>query len=356
MYSYIYKLTENPAMEKSGPNTQLNKPVGASPATLTLQWLAYAFWGWLGLVLIWLTATTFNFFIRGNQSSGSSGVAEAIVYPLAAVVVLAVIAGICDWIYARRESTPKKVGGESVIMIIHTVIFALLGIGAVIVAVFALISMLMTTSSSDGDYAKISLFTALVVAVFYAGAAMRTALAGHIKHMKAIGWSIMLVVVGGVLIASIAGPTAFSISTKQDRLIEKGIGPLAETINSYANQNNRLPDSLESLNLTHEDAKQIVNEKLVTYKPDVKPAESTTSNFVMPASETNPDLVLENILEPQDSVSGKIFYYELCVNYKAEKKSAWESTTNQEYRSYVSGYDSHGAGDYCYKASTFGKY
>lgn len=331
-------------MENIEPNVQSARSDRVSPATLTLQWLAYAFWGWLGIALLWLSVVTFGFFVEGNTSSNS--IAEAIAYPLAATIVLVIVAVVADWLYAGRESVPKKHGMESVIMVVHTVIFALLGIGAVVAAIFALINMLISSNPSN-KWPTVALFTALVVAVFYIALTLRTAMAGHVKHVRIVAWSALLAITIGMLISGIAGPTAFSISTRQDRLIENSIGQIAESINIYANNNSKLPDSLETLQINGDDAKKVISNKLVSYKPNVKPSETinTSSSVAYPDAKD-----LSGLLLPQNSQ--KRFFYELCVNYKAEKKFGWTSPMTDEYPNYISGYDAHGKGDYCYKVST----
>ncbi len=331
-------------MENIGPKKQLEKIDRVSTATLTLQWLAYAFWGWLGIALLWLSVVTFGFFIEGNTSSNN--IAEAIAYPLAATIVLAIVAGVADWLYASRESVPKKHGMESAIMVIHTVIFALLGIGAVVAAIFALINMLISSNPSN-NWPMIALLTALVVAVFYIALTLRTAMAGHVKHMRVIAWSVILATTAGMLISGIVGPTAFSIATKQDRLIENAIGPIAESINMYASTNSKLPESLETLKIDNDDAKKVISDKLVTYRPNVKPSETinTSSSVAYPEAKDLPAPI-----SPQNSQER--FFYELCVDYIAEKKAGWTGAMTDEYPAYISGYDAHGKGEYCCKVST----
>lgn len=338
-------------------------PPNSAP-TLIFQWLAYAFWGWLGVSLIWLGAVTFMYFIKGDAAYG--GATGTIAYPLASTAVLAVIAAVCDIFYARKESAPKKTGMENVIMIIHSVIFALFGIGAIVIAVFALVNLLISTGASDENGAKITLFTSLVVAAFYLALTARVALSGHVRHIRKIAWLVMALVAGGLFAAGIVGPTVYSVQTKQDRLIESGISAVSESINEYANKNEKLPASLNELDLKSEDAKKIVAENLVEYKPNTKPAETIPGYNTYDLSALEKNLTdtsgdstasaTSNAIMPYPAQSQKRFFYQLCVNYKAEKKNEWEENMyaqrDDDYVQYVSGYDAHPKGNYCYKVST----
>lgn len=346
-------------MVKPGTPEQTKPNPHVSAATLILQWLSYAFWGWLGVSLIWLAAVTFAHFIAPDTSSSTTS--EAIAYPLASTVVLAIIASVCDFFYTRKESVPKKIGMENVIMIIHAVIFALLSIGATVVAVFALVNLLISIGASSEESAKITLFTALVAALFYLALASRVALAGQVKRMRGAAWSVMMVTVIGIFVASIVGPTSYSIYTKQDRLIESSLSPITESISVYVNKNDKLPENLNELSIKNEDAKKVIAENLITYKPNTKPAGLIEQGYqIAPEQlELGMGAAASSIMPAIDQ---KQFYYQLCVDYRAEKKNEWDSVIYPQeddgYASYISGYDSHGKGNHCYKVSTpgYGKY
>ncbi|NCU40636.1 hypothetical protein EOL73_02665 [Candidatus Saccharibacteria bacterium] len=326
-------------MEKPDSKALKLEAIHTSPATLILQWLAYAFWGWLGVVIIWLSAITFSFFVQGNEFDGN--IAEAVAYPLAATIVLAIIAVISDMFYSRRECTTKKTGMESIIMIIHTVLFALLGIAAIVVAVFSLINMLISTGVSVGNGAKITLYTSFVGFVFYAVLALRVALVGNVKNIRKISWITLLSINVIMLITSLVGPIAFSINTKQDRLIETSLNSIVESINQYVDKNNKLPDSLSSISLNNKDAETVIAEELIKFKPNIKPAENIRQNISAYLS--------ENTTVKNDQ---KTFFYEICTTYIAEKKVSWNDISPEEYPNYISPYSAHPKGDYCYKLST----
>ena len=81
-------------------------------ATLTIQWLSYAFWGWLALSLTWLGAIVFSFFV--DAGSNASDIGDSIIYPVSATVVLLIICAITDFFYSKRE-TAKKEGSANLL-------------------------------------------------------------------------------------------------------------------------------------------------------------------------------------------------------------------------------------------------
>src|ERR1700722_14381258 len=75
-----------------------------------------------------------------------------------------------DFSYSKREPK-KKEGAAMVVMVIHAVLFALIGIGAVIYAVFSFVSLV--TSSGSHNSAYVSLWSSILIAVFYAATFIR---------------------------------------------------------------------------------------------------------------------------------------------------------------------------------------
>lgn len=166
----------------AGPAAPGVPPAGApahahtNAGTIILQWLTYAFWGWTVLILSFLTYNVLSDFISGDGSSVNY-------YLIAALAVLLPISLICDYFYAKGEPV-KKTGAAMVVMVIHAVIFALLGIGSLLGAAFSLVALLTSHGSSGGvgfydqstthQTATIYLIGALIVAVFYAITFART--------------------------------------------------------------------------------------------------------------------------------------------------------------------------------------
>ena len=116
------------------PSAHSNNSLPNTAGTLILQWLTYAFWGWAVLSLSILTGLVIFNFLNGSQSSTSTP------YAIAAVIVLLPISVLCDYLYSKREPILKS-GPSLVIMVIHSVIFALFGIAALITVCIALLTV-----------------------------------------------------------------------------------------------------------------------------------------------------------------------------------------------------------------------
>ena len=288
------------------------KPVAtsSSPGVLVLQWLTYAFWGWTALALIWLTSQSVSFFIDSDADRGYQN--ESISYALAAVIVLFIISFVCDWIYAKREPL-HKAGAAMVIMIIHAVIFALFAIGSLIAAVFAVVNLLIGSDTGGNEGPLTVLITGLIMAVVYGATLLRTLRPFKLKRVTLVYGLFMAVVSVGVTVLAIAGPALHAAQTRDDRLIERGLPQVSESIRSYAQQYNKLPASLSAVesDLT-DDAKDLVDRDLVKYIPGEKRA----GGLQLLQSDTTE---VKPIMAPAPSES--VYDYQLCVTYKAKKGS-----------------------------------
>lgn len=277
-----------------------------SPGSLVLQWLTYAFWGWTVLALAWLTTISVGFFIDKSNGSESTTIA----YSLSAVVVLFLISLVCDILYTKREQLVKH-GAAMVIMIIHAVLFALFGIGALIVAVFAVVRLLIgdsTTGEQYGDSGTLTtLITGLVIAVVYGATLMRTLRPFKLKRSSLVYWIFMTLVTGAVVALALAGPTWNARQTRDDRLIERSLSGVSEAVRVYTEKSNKLPASLEDVrDQTTGDARTLIDRGLVEYTAGQKlPAD--------PATTVTPD---KPIALPD---SADAYSYKLCVTYKAKK-------------------------------------
>ena len=140
-------------------------PHHTNAITIILQWLTYAFWGWTILVLSALTALVFA---RLLNSGGSS---NANYYVISAAMVLLPISFVTDFFYSKKEPE-KKVGAAMVVMVIHAVLFALFGIGALIFAVFSFVSLLVSSGSHTSTY--VGLWSSILITIFYAATFVRT--------------------------------------------------------------------------------------------------------------------------------------------------------------------------------------
>src|ERR1035438_3396173 len=137
----------------------------SNPGLIVLQWLTYAFWGWTIVAMSILTVTVFAYYI-GGANDGSF-----IPYTVAATWVLLPISVICDFFYSKQEPQ-KKTRAASIVMIIHSVLFALLGIGAFITIVVCLVELF--TSNSGSSYTHVVLYSAMIVTVLYLAVFLRT--------------------------------------------------------------------------------------------------------------------------------------------------------------------------------------
>jgi hypothetical protein len=303
------------------------EPVNAG--LIILQWLTYAFWGWTVLALSILTAMVIANFINDTELGGFTP------YGIAAILVLLPISYICDHFYSKKEPQ-KKAGVEVLVMVIHAVIFALFGIGSLIFAVFSVVQLF--TNSGGSSAAQASLYTSLIIAFYYGITFLRTLNPSFIPWIRRFYRIIMPISIGIIAILGIVGPMAQERNTRDDRLMMSELPSVQSSINNYARANDELPTNLEALTLSG-DSKQLVDRKLVTYKPQAA--------TITPAS----------ILGDSDITPRATYRYELCVTYKKESKdygkySSYDNTYEEDgYASYLSVY-SHPAGEVCYKLKT----
>ena len=304
------------------PTVDPTHPHVNTPGVIVLQWLTYAFWGWLILGLLWLMSV-----ILVNAILGES-VNEVVPYAIAASLVLFPLSFVCDTLYRKHEPT-KKTGAAMVIMVIHAVLFAILGILSLIIAVFIGINALINIGDPL-DSQMVGLSVAAFAALLYAGAFVRTL--NPFKTKKpAFGYGIAMAVVTVALLAfAIVGPVVSSIATRGDRLIEQALPRVQTSIDSYISDNNKLPSSLNDVTITDSDAKNLVDEGKVEYKAIGKLSETTLDETLSTSS---------------------TYRYQLCVEYKAEKNNEttrYSYSDEDGYTNYISTY-SHGAGKTCYK-------
>ncbi len=310
---------------KNTPADQTN----ITPGVIVLQWLTYAFWGLTVLATSVLATTVIAYFITPSNNNDFSA------YATAAVLVLLPISVVCDIFYSKREPQ-HKTGASSIIMIIHAVVFALFGIGAIIGIVFSLVQLLI--SSSDITGTRIALYSEIVIVFLYAVTFLRTLLPVKLVKFRQYYPIFMIVVAGIISVLSFIGPVANAQLTRNDKLIDNNLYSIQSGVDIYVNSQNKLPADLNSLDLTG-DAKKIVDENLVKYTANSKPSAVTSSTF-------NP------------STSTTTFYYKLCVDYKAASNNSngvismpTPATESDGYNSYIPS-SSHPAGNYCYKLSS----
>ena len=297
------------------------------PGIIVLQWLTYAFWGWTIVAITSLLATTLTHMITGAGTGGFTP------YGIAATLVLLPISAICDIFYTKHEPQ-KKTGAATIVMVIHAVLFALLGIASLIGIVFCLIQLFI--SSNDLKPTQVGLLTLLCVAVMYGITFVRVLNPVKLTWIRQAYLAIMCGATIGVIALSVVGPLRYERLTKNDRFIAENISDLTSAINNRTNKQNSLPTSLTDIQATGSTQK-LVESKLVEYKPNTKSPQ---------ASDTYPG----------DEQADKVYFYQLCVTYaRASSNYGDESQiatiSRDDYNEYVDAY-SHPAGTVCYKVAT----
>lgn len=325
-------------LDSTSSNSRGSSRVPVSAGLVVLQWLTYAFWGWTVLALSILTSMVIANFIGGADVGGATP------YGIAAILVLLPISYICDVFYSKREPTHKS-GPETLVMVIHAVLFALFGIGALIFAVFAMIKLL--TSGTDVDSTLTALLSSLIIAVYYGLTFLRTLNPAQLRWIQRYYKFVMLITISIIAILGIIGPVAKERSLRDDKLIVQALPELNYTIQSYAQDNKKLPDNLQELDL-EDDTKQLVDRNLVTYKPEdsiTEEGNDTVSNNNRPSKPL-----------PGTAKAGTVYRYQLCVTYKEKSgsSSGYEDLSSYDssgYTNYLSTYQ-HKAGNVCYKLKT----
>lgn len=340
----VVKKVETPEvqLEKPAVATPVTEPVSTShiqveqvknaPGVLVLQWLAYAFWGWTAASLWWLTALVVGHFTNPQTNSYSE---NWLAYSFASTLVLYLISMATDLVYARKEPL-HKTGAATVIMIIHTVVYSLIGIGAAITAVFSVVNIFLETSQTYNDGAVTALIAAVVMMVVYAFLVLRILRPVSRAWVPKLFWISMSIITIGMMAASIIGPIAESKMTANDRLIEDGLTGVSSGIRSYTTANKKLPASLSDVRTSlgiETSAARLLDKNLVQYTPGKQvTSQSTTTSGVRLSSTTT-------------------YNYKLCVKYARTSSNRYYSTYSYDSyytdktTPYVSG---HGAGTVCY--------
>jgi hypothetical protein len=303
-----------PDLEKNETNT---------PGVVILQWLSYAFWGWLIISLIWLVSIVVSNLLFGGSSSYASG--TIVPYAIAAAIVLLPIAFLTDLFYRKHEPV-KKTGVAMVIMVIHAVLFALLTIVSLILSVFNGLNAVLENSSNI-NVQLIVLYTSLLATLLYAATFIRVL--NPFKSKKPIVlYSLSMVGITVILLLfAIVGPFLQTLASKDDRRIEQNLPAVSRSIGTYIQDNERLPANLDDVTYEDEEAKQLIADGLVTFKPE----ESVTNTM------------RNNRVEQR---------YQLCVTYAladSDEYSSYSRATD-DYSSFVRT-NGHEKGDICYKVS-----
>jgi competence protein ComGC len=337
--------TQQTSIPSALPESTKESSSKNTPGTIILQWLTYAFWGWTVLVSGVLATASISNMVLGADTG------EFTTYALAAVLVLLPISIVCDIFYSKNEPQ-KKTGAAMVVMVIHAVLFALIGIGTLITAVFAVVQML--TNGGQVGWSKVTLYSALVCTILYVATFLRTLNPQQLPWLSKAYKLFMIVAVLIITVLCVVGPISYEYATKNDKLIVANINTIESSVNSYTQKNNKLPSSLNDLKLSG-DAKLLVQNNLVKYTPGDKNTKESTAS-----SKTKPYYVTS-------------YTYTLCVNYAKpdnnlrtgtdyssyDQSGSLESGTTEDDTKLSSGYvrtSGHPAGEVCYKLKTDNDY
>lgn len=312
------------------------KPVYTGPITAILQWLTYAFWGWVAVAVAALVAVSTGFALDGYSSDY-----ESVAYMVASALVLAPIALVCDILFSKREEDHKH-GIFMVIMVIHAVLYALLAVGALATMVFSLISIILSDTSNVTGPLVVAV-TAAVLVVFYTLLFIRIIRPAVKTKFRLLARLLLLAIVLGAMIWGIAGPVVQSYIRKDDRRAAQAAQTLSNLIDSYATKEKELPKTIEEAAIRDnagsysQDSTELVRsaaaDKLVTYTPNTKPA-TVTAEMVGAGTETT-------------------YFYELCVTYAyddASREISYGSDMPSDNDGYQRGLfgTSGKAGTHCY--------
>lgn len=286
-----------------------------------LQWLTYAFWYWLILGLIWVLALILA---SAMIDDASRTIAEMVPFALATVAVLLPAAFVIDLFYRRHES-PEKTGASAVIMTVHTVLFAVCSVGALVAAIFAVLGGLVDGNFSDERV--VAILTLLGATVLFAITLPRVLYPAKIVKLPLIYSSVMLGISLLILILSFIGPVSASIKTRNDRHIESGLYDVSQQIQNYINTNKEAPASLDDIRFSSHSARLLIDNNLVSYKDE--------------GAVVNQLGTLEK------------HRYQLCVTYAEARVDSYGGIEIYDldedgYRSYPAT-SSHSAGEVCYK-------
>lgn len=294
-----------------------------SPLSLILQWLTYAFWLASTVSVTILTGFISYYFLSGDNDSTSPTT-----YAIAAVVSFVIFAVICDLLYIKKEPT-HKIKGASAIMIVHAVIFALGGVGALFTIIFNLVTLVTGENIGYGyqDYTTtVNILAALSGLVFCVILFFRTIATKRIFNLRKI-IVIVLALLSMILVGlGVSGPIVNLMANKDDRLIETSLSQISSDISSYSYKNKSLPATLENLSLS-DSINDLVSRNKITYK-----------------------------IEANDQNS--YYYYQLCADFKSADTTSkyiknYYNSSSDERSSYVDT-TGHPAGSVCYKLQTSG--
>ena len=287
--------------------TTNKKAQPSTPGTTVLQWLTYAFWGWTIVAVAYLVTMLTGYVLVDSWADDSTAVA----YGVAAALILLPIAFITDVLYSRREPEHKK-GAASIVMILHSVLFALVAVGGLATVAFSLVNLFVTSDDVAGIYVTIA--TAATVSILFTKLLGRTIRHQLFKRFRLYFRLLMLAVVLVTVTLAITGPVSEAVVTRDDRAVRDNLLTTSTAINEYVTTNNMLPGSIDELLASDVYA--------VRYASGF--AESVRAQVANGTLTYTPN-TLEALVEEKDGSTQTTFYYELCATYKNALRASSDS-------------------------------
>jgi hypothetical protein len=238
-------------------------------------------------------------------------------------------------------------------MIIHAVLFALFGIGSLIMAVFGGVQLMI--GEGDSTTAPVAaILSGGIIAVIYGATLVRTLRPKMLKKAAPLYWAFMTVVIVATVILAVAGPVAQARLKAEDEVVASALPGLAESINEHANEKGSLPKTLDEVAITSryaqkDDIRSLIDKDLVRYTPGEQIGMTrSASGFSIRDGSNGVDL----------QAATPIFHYELCVDYKTSSGyggdsygSDYRMNNDQKYDTTITTYG-HGKGETCYDVQT----
>lgn len=320
-----------------------------SPLTIILQWLTYAFWGWTAIAAAYLAAVIASYSLDTIWVTDSI---EPIAYGIAATLILLPFSVVCDWLYSKREEAVKH-GIASVVLIIHTVLYSLVAIGALIATAFSIVGLLLSTG--DNTTSIVSIVVSVTLVILFTELIVRMLRPLLFKKSRFVFRLFMTLLIVAGLVWGAVGPVRQAIITKDDRAVRDGITNLSYAITQYVSTNDKLPEDAKAAatdsaylgfiypSVSSDSLVNLIDRKLITYTPNTKPVKEEDSS----------DATIDY------KASTRTYYYELCGVFAHDlKERSWYSPVysgatrdSEGYSMYIDEASAITAGTKCYKLS-----
>lgn len=255
------------------------KPKISTPALVTMQWLTYVFWALTSVSVAILVALIAQYSIGIDTDLQTEGVA----YAIAAAFILLPIAFVLDIFFSRYEGLVKSNAFSSV-KVVHSVLFAVISIVALVVSVFFFINMTLNSFFDKGLWIAVSGWLTAFVA--FGLLFIRTVKFDLFVSLRVVYRFLMLSVVVVACAVALMLPFSHAMETRQSRAVMSALNFMTDAINNYTGSTSRLPASASDIvnsqyyysGTDKSQVNDLLNKGLISYMPNIKP--STTSDSV----------------------------------------------------------------------------